>query len=86
LQLLFSRDILLVCEQENLLGETFFALNELKLASNASKRLSGTLSDICKKKEKIEQRVKRLLEEQLSDNKEDGKIEFSQKGSSCNFV
>ena len=40
------RDILLVCDQENLLGGIFFALDGLKLPSNASKRWSGTLSDI----------------------------------------
>jgi transposase len=42
------RDILLVCEQENLLGGSFFALDGLKLPSNASKRWRGTLSDISK--------------------------------------
>ncbi len=65
------RDILLVCEQEHLLGGTFFALDGLKLPGNASKRWSGTLSDIRKKKEKIEQKVKGLLEEQISTDKED---------------
>ena len=60
------RDILLVCEQENLLGGTFFALDGLKLPSNASKRWSGTLSDISRKKEKIEQKVKQLLQEQIT--------------------
>jgi len=58
-------DILLVCEQENLLGGTFFALDGCKLSSNASKRWSGTISDIKKKNQKIEQKVKRLLEEQI---------------------
>ena len=65
------RDILLVCDQENLLGGTFFALDGLKLPSNASKRWSGTLSDISKKKEKIEQKIKRLLEEQISADQEE---------------
>ena len=60
------RDILLVCEQENLLAGTFFALDGLKLPSNASKRWSGTLSEIGKKKEKIEHKVKQLLEEQIT--------------------
>jgi IS5 family transposase len=59
------RDILLVCEEEKLLGGTFFALDGLKLPSNASKEWSGTISDIKKKKQKIEQKVKRLLEEQI---------------------
>ena len=36
---------------------SFFALDGVKLPSNASKRWSGTLSDIGKKKQKIEQRV-----------------------------
>ncbi len=42
---LFS-DVLLVCEQEDLLGGTFFALDGCKLPSNASKQNSGTISDI----------------------------------------
>ena len=58
-------DILLVCEQEKLLGGTFFALDGCKLSSNASKQWSGKISGIKKKKEKIEQKVKRLLEEQI---------------------
>jgi len=65
------RDILLVCDQENLLGGTFFALDGLKLPSNASKRWSGTLSDISNKKEKIEQKIKSLLAAQVSADKED---------------
>jgi transposase len=60
------RAILLVCEQENLLGGTFFALDGVKLPGNASKRWSGTLSDIGKKKEKIEQKLTQMLEEQIT--------------------
>jgi len=65
------RDILLVCEQEKLLGGTFFALDGLKLPSNASKEWSGSISDLKRKKDKIEQKVKKLLEEQVSVDKED---------------
>jgi transposase len=65
------RDILLVCEQEKLLGGTFFALDGLKLPSNASKEWSGSISDLKRKKDKIEQKVKMLLEEQVSVDKED---------------
>jgi len=65
------RDVLLVCEQEKLLGGTFFALDGVKLPGNASKRWSGTLSDIKKKKEKIEQKVKQLLEEQVKTDQDD---------------
>ena len=71
------RDILLVCEQENLLGGTFFALDGLKLPGNASKRWSGTLSDIGKKKEKIEHNVKLMLEEQITAD-QDSTVDLSE--------
>ena len=64
-------DILLVCEQENLLGGTFFALDGVKLPSNASKESSGRLSDLKKKKDKIQQKVKGLLKEQIDADKDD---------------
>jgi len=74
------RDVLLVCEEENLLGGTFFALDGCKLSSNASKECSGKISDFQKKKEKIENSIGQLLEEQVEeDNKDDkqGKDEGS---------
>ena len=44
-----------------------------KLASNASKEWSGTLKDLRWKKEKIEKKVKQLVEEQVKlDRGEDG--------------
>ena len=58
-------DILLVCEQENLLGGTCFALDGLKLPGNASMQWSGKLSEISKKKHKIEHKLKQLLQEQI---------------------
>ncbi|MGI9568778.1 MAG: IS1182 family transposase [Desulfobulbia bacterium] len=63
------RDVLLVCDEQKLLGGTFFALDGCKLPSSASKEWSGKISDLKKKKAKIEQRVQRLLNEQIeSDN------------------
>jgi transposase len=43
------RDVLLVCEEMDLLGGTFFALDGLMLPSNASKEWSGTFSELHKK-------------------------------------
>jgi transposase len=65
------RDVLLVCEEMGLLGGTFFALDGCKLPSNASKECSGTLSDLHKKKEKIERKVEQLLKEQVEEDKRD---------------
>ena len=55
------RDVLLVCQEMDLLGGTFFALDGLKLPSNASKEWSGTRSELHRKKERLEARVRELL-------------------------
>jgi transposase len=65
------RDILLVCEEEGLLGGTFFALDGCRISSNASKDSSGKISEFKKKKEKIEKRLFELVEEQLDEDKKD---------------
>ena len=59
------RDILLICEEQKLLGGTFFALDGCKLPSNASKEWSGRISDLKNKQAKLEQKVQRLLKEQI---------------------
>ena len=64
-------DVLLVCEEEGLLGGTFFALDGLKLPSNASMQWSGTHGELQRKKEKLEGKVKRLLEEHEREDKGD---------------
>ena len=65
------RDVLMVCEQEGLLGGSFFALDGLKLPSNASKQWSGTLSKLERKKEKLEGKLKRFLEEHEREDRGD---------------
>jgi transposase len=65
------RDILLVCEQEHLLGGTFFAIDGCKLASNASKKWSGKIKDLKKKKDKIEGKLKALVEEHIEIDKQE---------------
>ena len=70
------RDVLLVCEEERLLGGTFFALDGCKLASNASKEWSGTIGDLRRRRrERIEKKVKQIVEEQVKvDRREDEDI------------
>jgi transposase len=66
------RDILLVCQEMDLLGGTFFALDGLKLPSNASKEWSGTRSELHRKKERLEAKVKELLAKHVQeDNRDD---------------
>jgi hypothetical protein len=56
------RAILRVWEEQGVLGGTHFALDGRKLSSNAAKEWRGTFADLLPKKEKLEQKVKRLLE------------------------
>jgi transposase/IS5 family transposase len=66
------RDVLLVCDEMNLLGGTEFALDGLKLPSNASKKWSGTIGNLKRKKEKLENKVRLLLTAQIeADRKEE---------------
>jgi transposase/uncharacterized protein YdcH (DUF465 family) len=64
------RDVLLVCDQMDLLGGTFFALDGLRLPSNASKKWSGTLEELQGRKERMEAKVERLLEEHAEQDKD----------------
>lgn len=66
------RDVLLVCEEMNLLGGTLFALDGCKLPGNASKQWSGSVDDLKRKHAKLEEKVKELLAEQENEDREDG--------------
>jgi transposase len=59
------RDVLLFCEEEGLLGGTFFELDGCKLPSNASKEWSGTIRDLIRKRENLEKKVRELVAEQV---------------------
>ena len=72
IKLLF-RDILLVCEELKLLGGTSFALDGLKLPSNASKHWSGTYEELKNKKEKLEKKIAKLISEHQSEDKKEDK-------------
>ena len=65
------RDILLVCDQEGLLGGSFFAIDGCKMSSNASKEWSGKISDLQKRKEKVESKLKALVEGHIQIDKQE---------------
>jgi transposase len=65
--------VLLVCDEEGLLGGTHFSLDGLKLSSNASKEWSGTFADLEKKKENLERKVKEAIREHREADKRERK-------------
>jgi hypothetical protein len=50
-------EVLQVCDEQQLLGGTVFALDGVKLPSNASKRWSGTIDELRHKQEKLETKI-----------------------------
>ncbi|MFQ6115181.1 MAG: transposase [bacterium] len=54
-------NILLVCEELNLLGGTHFSPDGLKLPSNASKEWRGTFKELKKKQDKLKEKLHAVL-------------------------
>jgi len=72
---LFTK-VLLICDEEGLLGGTHFSLDGLKLSSNAAKEWSGTFADLKKKQEALERKVKEAIcEHRQTDKRDDCKYE-----------
>ena len=68
--------VLLVCEQEGLLGGTHFSLDGVKLPSNAAKECSGTFADLRVKQLALERKVAEALSEhRAADRQDDGPAE-----------
>nr|WP_240194587.1 transposase [Desulfopila inferna] len=57
--------VLLICDQQNLIAKEMFAIDGCKLPSNASKEWSGTRADLKRKAEKMEQALRRMVTHHL---------------------
>jgi len=67
---LFTK-ILLICQEEGLLGGTHFSIDGCKLSSNASKEWSGTFADLKKKQEALQRKVKEAIQEHRKTDKKE---------------
>lgn len=63
--------IILVCEEENLMGHELLAIDGCKISSNAAKEHSGTFKELTNKCDKIQRQVRYLIEEQKKLDKYD---------------
>jgi transposase len=67
------RAMLLVCEAQGLLGGTHCAFDGLKLPSHAAKAWRGTFADVRQQQEKLQEQVRKILEEhQRTDHEGEG--------------
>jgi len=58
-------NILLVCDQLDLLGGTHFSLDGVKLPANASKEWSGTFQELQKKRDKLQAKLQQVITEHI---------------------
>jgi len=54
-------EVLMICDEMGLIGKEMFAVDGVKLPSNASKEWSGTKRELGKKKEKMERAIRQIL-------------------------
>ena len=54
--------VLMICDEEDLIGRHMFAIDGCKIKSNASKEWSGTFEELERKKAKLERASKRIIE------------------------
>lgn len=62
-------NILLVCDELDLLGGTHFSLDGVKLPSNASKEWSGTFQELARKQEKLKSKLREVIAEHLYEDR-----------------
>ena len=55
--------VLLVCNEQGLLGNKLFAIDGCKMSSNAAKEHSGTLKELQEKSQKLRKKVRQCLKE-----------------------
>jgi len=73
---LFSQ-VLMQCQELKLITGEMFAIDGCKLPSNASKEWSGTISDLTKKRDKLEKYITQILHQQQElDRNENAKKEL----------
>jgi transposase len=65
------RNVLLVCDEAGLIGKQMFAVDGVKLPSNASKEWSGTKADLKKKARKMQRAVEHLLNQHRASDAND---------------
>jgi transposase len=68
-QTLFS-NVLLVCEELGLLDGTHFSLDGVKLSANVSKEWSGTLEELKHKRDKLQEKLQRVIAEHAQADKQ----------------
>jgi len=84
IQTLFS-NVLLVCEELGLLDGTHFSLDGVKLSANVSKEWSGTIEELKHKRDKLQEKLQRVMAEHALADKQPELVLERQKKSERRF-
>jgi len=68
-EILFS-NVLLVCEELGLLDGTHFSLDGVKLSANVSKEWSGTIEELKHERDKLQEKLQRVMAEHAQADKQ----------------
>ncbi len=60
-------EVIMICDEMDLIGKEMFAVDGCKLPSNASKAWSGTKGELEKKKEKMEKAIRQIVKRHRGD-------------------
>ncbi len=72
--------VLMICDEEGLIGRNMFAIDGCKIKSNASKEWSGTFEELARKQEKLEKASQRILaRHQAQDSMPEDEVEHDLK-------
>jgi transposase len=71
--------VLVICDRQGLIGRQMFAIDGVKLPSNASKAKSGKRKDFLRQKAKVEQAVERLLAKHRDNDAPGAQVQLSQR-------
>jgi len=78
IEMLFEQ-VLLICDQQGLLGKSLFAIDGCKMPSNASKEWSGTFKELEAKRAKIKRRIRHQLKEHQRRDQNDSRDDEREK-------
>ena len=67
--------ILLICDEQGLLGKELFAIDGCKMPSNAAKEWSGTLKELSEKRDKIKRQIRHHISEHQRIDKSESRDE-----------
>ena len=74
--------VLLICDEQGLLGKELFALDGCKMSSNAAKEWSGTFKELAQKRDKIKRQIHYYINEHkkldTNDSREDERVQRTQ--------